>query len=104
MVVFGLISSHFVRTGSPVSQFIGAPVGLIPCPSLSLVIGGLSSRGWSLVLAVAGLFYGVFGATRLGVRIDLFLLAGAAALLVVALLPQRLRPRRARAPMLQGSQ
>ena len=52
------------------------PTGLVPCPTLSIVIGlaliveGLDSRIWTSVLVGAtGVFYGIFGAVRLGVTI-----------------------------------
>jgi hypothetical protein len=72
----------------------GAPTGLVPCPTLSLMIGfaliagGLAARTWSLTLAAAGVFYGAFGAARLGVTIDLALIAGALGLVVLAALPR----------------
>jgi drug/metabolite transporter (DMT)-like permease len=60
-----------------------APTGLIPCPTLSIVIGlavalrGLGSRTWSLVLCATAIFYGVYGAAHLGVTLDWVLLLGA---------------------------
>jgi hypothetical protein len=63
---------------------------LIPCPTLSIVIGftllanGMSSRYWSLSLAVLGLFYGLFGILRLQVQIDAGLLIGATTLTILA--------------------
>lgn len=59
-------------------------MGLIPCPTLSAIIGmtvvfgGLGSRSWSTVLAALAVFYGVYGAAVLGVTIDWVLAAGAA--------------------------
>lgn len=44
-----------------------------------------SSRAWEFVLGAAGLFYGVFGAVRLGVAIDWVLAVGAAVLLGTAI-------------------
>lgn len=57
----------------------------IPYPTLFLVIGvallcGGLGRSWARLLSVAGAFYALFGVLRLGVRIDLALLAGAIAL------------------------
>jgi len=81
--VFGWIYPHFLNAESFLPYLYSAPTGLIPCPTLSVVIaltlilGGLKSRLWSLVLSAAGLFYGVFGVARLGVNIDLILLVGA---------------------------
>jgi hypothetical protein len=49
---------------------------------LSLVVGfallanGFLSLAWTWTLVVIGLFYGLFGAFRLGVYMDLFLLVG----------------------------
>ncbi|MFW5921342.1 MAG: hypothetical protein ACOCUS_05835 [Polyangiales bacterium] len=88
MVLFGAVYPHFLETATVRSYLIAAPTGLIPCPSLSLVIGfglmadGLGSRAWSFVLAAAGLFYGLFGVLRLGVYLDVGLLIGAVALAV----------------------
>ena len=48
---------------------------------VTLMMAGLQSFQWSLVLGAAGLFYGVFGAVHLGVTIDWVLTAGALALL-----------------------
>lgn len=90
MIVFGWTYPHFLESHAPAIYLVAAPTGVIPCPTLSLVIGfallsgGLGSRAWSLTLAGAGLFYGLFGALRLGVGIDLVLVFGAAALVVVA--------------------
>jgi hypothetical protein len=91
MIVFGWVYPHFIERGVWVKYLYASPVGLIPCPTLSVVIGlalladGFSSRAWTGVLAVLGVFYGFFGALRLGVRIDFILSAGALLLLVRAL-------------------
>lgn len=77
-------------------------MGLIPCPTLAMVIGlamiggGLGSRAWSYTLAGFGLFYGVFGVARLGVVLDLPLIAGAVAL-AVAVSPKHAAMREAAA-------
>ncbi|MHB8094558.1 MAG: hypothetical protein ACYDH0_06410 [Candidatus Aminicenantales bacterium] len=82
MIAFAWIYPHFVPGSSWLKYLYAAPTGLIPCPTLSLVVGfalltrGFSSRAWSLALVVIGLFYGLFGALRLGVRIDFLLLIG----------------------------
>lgn len=96
-IAFGTFYPHFL-SGAPVAYAYAAPVGLIPCPSLALVIGftllgnGLGSRTWSLTLAAFGLFYGLFGVLRLGVYLDVGLLIGAGVLAVRAI---RLPGRRA---------
>ena len=93
MYLFGWVYPHFLDTVSFVPYLYGAPVGLVPCPTLSIVIGlslvvaGLNSRAWSVVLGAMGVFYGVFGAFRLGVTIDVVLLLGALLLLTLAFLP-----------------
>jgi hypothetical protein len=94
MFAFGWVYPHFLDASTSVEYLYAAPTGLIPCPTLSITIGlalltgGLDSRLWSLVLAGAGLFYGAFGAWRLGVTIDLALLFGAVALIGAVLLPK----------------
>lgn len=83
MFLFGWIYPHFLDTTSFLPYLYAAPTGLVPCPTLSIVIGlslmvdGFHSRKWSLVLGATGLFYGLFGALRLGVTLDFFLLFGA---------------------------
>ncbi|MEW5983121.1 MAG: hypothetical protein AB1806_12240 [Acidobacteriota bacterium] len=92
MVVFGLVYPHFVEVESWLTYLYAAPTGLVPCPTLAVMIGialaadGLGDRGWSLVLAGAGLFYGVFGIARLGVTLDVGLIAGASGLLARAMM------------------
>jgi hypothetical protein len=86
LVAFAWSYPHFLVGRPALSYLIGAPLGLIPCPTLSLVIGvallgyGPNTKGWSFALAAAGVFYALFGALRLGVVIDLALLAGSIAI------------------------
>jgi hypothetical protein len=100
MALFGLCYPHFVPAGSVLAYLYRSPAGLLPCPTLSVLIGitifldGLGSRAWSATLAVAGLFYGAFGLFRLGVRIDGLLVLGAMALALVAF-PVHVRNRTA---------
>jgi hypothetical protein len=88
---------EFLPIEAPLAPLYATPMGLLPCPTLALVVGaslwwrGLDSRPWMTVVAVAAAFYGVFGAFVLGVRIDLILLGGAVGLVLVAFTP-RLRP------------
>jgi hypothetical protein len=90
MVIFGWIYPHFLQSGSWFKYLYAAPTGLIPCPTLSITIGfallanGVSSRVWSLLLAVIGLFYGLFGAFRLDVHIDIGLFIGAVILFILS--------------------
>ena len=87
MVTFGLVYPHFLETGSIVKYLYASPAGLIPCPTLSVLIGlllifnGFGSTYLTLSLIVLGLFYGLFGVFRLGVHLDLFLLCGTLALI-----------------------
>jgi hypothetical protein len=90
LTAFGWVYPHFLETQSQITYLYAAPLGLIPCPTLSALIGvalmidGLRSRGWSMTLAAGGAVYGVIGWWRLGVNIDVILLAGAVVLGVAA--------------------
>jgi hypothetical protein len=92
MIGFGWVYPHFLEGGSVVRYLYAAPTGLIPCPTLSVVVGfalfadGLDSRASLAVLAALGLFYGLFGALWLGVYLDAGLIIGALALAMLALL------------------
>jgi hypothetical protein len=91
--IFGWTYPHFLETRSYVPYVYAAPMGLIPCPTLSIIIGstlivdGLGSGAWSLVLGATGVFYGVFGAFVLGVPLDLVVLICAALLIGMVLVP-----------------
>jgi hypothetical protein len=88
MIVFGLVYPHFISEGSLVRYLYASPVGLIPCPTLSLLIGflllynGFGSQSVTLTFVIFGLFYGIFGALKLGVYLDVFLVFGSVSLLV----------------------
>jgi hypothetical protein len=77
---------HFLPGLPRLAYVIGSPMGLIPCPTLSLVMGltllghAPRTRAWSLPLAAMGAFYGLFGIFRLDVPLDVGLLAGVAGL------------------------
>jgi hypothetical protein len=83
MIAFGLIYPHFLETTSVLKYAYASPAGLIPCPTLSILIGfallfgGFGSQTVVWTLIVFGLFYGIFGVIKLGVYIDLFLIGGA---------------------------
>ena len=87
LIAFGWLYPHFLQSQPVFMYALAAPTGLIPCPTLAVLTGvtvllqsGLS-RSWSIVLGVFSLFYGAFGVLRLGVWLDLGLLAGAVYLL-----------------------
>lgn len=86
LFAFGWAYPHFLDGATPWTYLYAAPTGLIPCPTLSaligisLIVGGFESRRWSATLIALGLLYGFIGAVRLGVQIDWVLVAGAVAL------------------------
>ena len=104
LLMFASVYPHFLHARTWAEYIYAAPLGLIPCPTLSavigitLILGLLESRTWSLTVAVMGLAYGAIGIFRLGVRIDVALLAGASLLALTALagIPAALDPRRHR--------
>jgi hypothetical protein len=75
-----------VRTDSWTTYIYASPFGILPCPTLSVVIGitllfpDLRSRSWTTSLAVASLLYGAIGVFRLGVVLDWGLLLASATL------------------------
>ena len=87
LVVFGWVYPPFLHADSWTAYAYASPLGLLPCPTLSAVIGftlifGLArARSWGVPLAAAGTIYGVIGVFQLGVSLDYGLLAGAALLL-----------------------
>jgi hypothetical protein len=88
MIVFGLVYPHFVNTDSFLKYLYASPAGLIPCPTLSILIGfillynGFGSQSLTLTFIVFALFYGIFGVLKLAVYLDIFLVFGAVSLLV----------------------
>ena len=100
LVMFSWVYPHFLEGHSTFTYLIASPLGLLPCPTLSMVIGwallgyGPASRAWSLTLAGMAIFYGLFGALRLGVESDLVLLLGGCALGARGLSHLRLPQRR----------
>jgi hypothetical protein len=100
LVAFAWVYPHFLDGRGASAYLYAAPVGLIPCPTLllatgfTLMAGRGGSRAFSLLLAAAGLFYGLVGVVRLGVAVDLVLVLGASALAALALSSPRAAPRR----------
>lgn len=95
-VVYACIYPHFVESDSVLFRTVAAPVGVIPCPTLALVLGfgllagNFESRAWSRTIGVAGILYGSFGLLRLRVYLDVGLVLVA----VAALVFDRAAPRR----------
>lgn len=97
-VAYAWVYPHFLDARPPALYFVAAPMGLLPCPTLALVLGiglcadGLGSRVWALVMGFAGLFFALFGVLRLGVWLDTGLLIAALATLVIAAIGARAIP------------
>lgn len=87
MIIFGIVYPHFANHSSYLGYFYESPAGLIPCPTLSVITGfallykGFRSVAITIVITVAGLFYGIFGALKLSVLIDIVLILGSLTLL-----------------------
>jgi len=100
LVAFGWTYPHFLPAAEWTAYTYAAPLGLLPCPTLSavigltLVLGVLRSKVWSMTLAAAGFAYGAMGVFTLGVTLDFGLLAGATLLGVVAGVSTTWRPQR----------
>jgi hypothetical protein len=86
LVAFGAVYPHFLRTDSWPAYLYAAPLALLPCPTLSVVIGvtvmvsRLRAGIWGVTLLIAGLVYGIIGVFVLGVGLDYGLLIGTALL------------------------
>lgn len=86
LVGFGATYPHFLQVDSPAAYVVAAPFGLLPCPTLSVVIGStlvfanLGSRRWNALLLAVAVLYGAIGVFRLGVALDWGLFIGAALL------------------------
>ena len=86
VAVFGWTYPHFASTESWMTYLYASPFGILPCPTLAVVIGvTLMGRHqiavrWQAVLIVAGLLYGAIGVFRLGVVLDWGLLLASLAL------------------------
>jgi len=82
LVAFGALYPHFLHADSPAAYVVASPFSLLPCPTLSVVIGStlvcanLDSRRWSALLLMAGTLYGAIGVFRLGVSLDWGLFVG----------------------------
>lgn len=90
LVAFGWFYPHFLATQSWLPYLYRAPTGLLPSPTLAmvlgltLIVGGFQSRVWTYTLAMVSGFYGLFGAAYLSLGTDLVLVGGAIAAAVAA--------------------
>lgn len=95
LIVFGLVYPEFIDTASALDYTYLAPTGLIPCPTLCILIGfallykGFRAPNWSLIMSIAGIFYGAIGVFYLEMYIDWFLVAGSIVLLLNTFLLSR---------------
>jgi hypothetical protein len=107
-VVFGATYPHFLQVESWPTYLYASPFGILPCPTLSVLIGttlifsNLGSTSWSAALAGTGFLYGVIGLFRLGVLLDAGLLF-ASAVLAVAVARDAARWRSIRADQSERS-
>lgn len=82
LLAFGWTYPHFLITDTWTAYLYASPFGLLPCPTLSIVIGmtlifgGLYSMAWSIPLFAAGILYGLIGVFILRVSLDIWLLSG----------------------------
>jgi hypothetical protein len=96
LIGFGWVYPHFLEARPWTSYLYEAPLGLIPCPTLLVVVGGslilcsFESKAWAATVTSAALVYGMIGVFALGVAMDVVLLAGAIVLGGTAVF--RLRP------------
>lgn len=98
MIAYGFCYPHFVD-GAWYRSLYAAPVGVVPCPTLAVIIGftllsrGSRSRAIPTALAAWAAFYALFGIVILGVVLDLGLLVGAIGVAVLAVKNRRASKR-----------
>ncbi len=91
-IAYAWVYPHFLEGRPAWVYLVAAPVGLVPCPTLAMTLGfallggGFQSRAWALALGAMGVFYALFGMLRLGVWLDVGLLASAVGLCALSLL------------------
>jgi len=98
LIIYGLLYPEFLNANSLLEYAYSAPTGLIPCPTLAVLTGfallyrGFGSFAWTTTLAIAGIFYGLFGVFYLNVNLDWVLVAGVSILLLNTSFPRKGRP------------
>lgn len=84
---FSWVYPHFFEEPPALDYLLFSPMGVIPCPTLALVLGllllleGIVGHWGTIIVAAAGAFYGLFGWLVLGVNLDIVLAAGSGAVL-----------------------
>jgi hypothetical protein len=89
LIIFisGLFYPHFLGNDLFVYLY-GAPVGLVPCPTLltltgfAMIFNVKQSTSWMLTLFVIDVFYGLFGVLRLKVYFDILLIIASPGLII----------------------
>lgn len=98
LFAFGWVYPHFLETFSYWPYLYMAPTGIVPCPTLIMVIGsalvldGLGSRTLGRILGIVGLLYGTMGVAYLHVALDWVLILGGALILVYTFIPEKWIP------------
>ena len=98
LVAFGLWYPHFLIAASWTEYLYSSPAGVIPCPTLSVILGfslifnRFNSSSLTILFICFGLFYGIFGVFKLGVYPDIALLAGTICLLILLILKMKKEP------------
>ncbi len=93
LIAYGWMYPHFLITQRWVAYAYASPFGLLPCPTLSAILGLALALGlhrspmMAATLAASAILYGAIGVFTLGVALDYGLLAGAVGLLAVAAAP-----------------
>jgi hypothetical protein len=85
LLAAGWFYPHFLPDLHPAAYLVAAPVGVVPCATLYVVVGlalvcRITGRAATGLLAMLALIYGLMGVAVLGVWLDVGLLAGALAL------------------------
>jgi len=94
MVLLAWLYTYFFQQGGFLPYLYGSPVGVIPSPTLSIMIGftllfnAFKSRVWALVLGLTGLAYGLVNAFWLGISLDYGLMAGSLILILIKVIRQ----------------
>jgi hypothetical protein len=101
LLALGWTYPHFLITDTWTAYLYTSPFGLLPCPTLlvvigmTLIFGGLYSMAWSIPLLAAGVLYGVIGVFILRVSLDIWLLSGSVLLAGMIAADRVVRPVRA---------